>query len=92
MTVRWKIFFEYQFDNVSPERYGILRCLGLDFHDPVSHFSTSGKNYERRFKDTNLFEYIFSQILSYVINHEFVNTGYMYVDSTHVKANANKRK
>jgi transposase len=66
--------------------------LGLDFHDPVPHFSTFGKNYERRFKDTNLFEQIFSHILSQAMNHGFVNTEYMYADSTHVKANANKRK
>ena len=34
--------------------------LGLDMLDPVPHFSTFGKNYTRRFKDTDLFEQIFS--------------------------------
>ena len=29
--------------------------LGLDMLDPVPHFSTFGKNYTRRFKDTDLF-------------------------------------
>ena len=33
--------------------------LGLDMLDPVPHFSTFGKNYTRRFKDTDLFEQIF---------------------------------
>ncbi len=37
--------------------------LGLDMSDPVPHFSTFGKNYTRRFKDTDLFEQIFSKIL-----------------------------
>ena len=32
--------------------------LGLDLNEPVPHFSTFGKNYTRRFKDTNLFEQI----------------------------------
>ena len=33
--------------------------LGLDMTDKVPHFSTFGKNYTRRFKDTDLFEQIF---------------------------------
>ena len=37
--------------------------LGLDMYDPVPHFTTFGKNYTRRFKDTDLFEQIFSRIL-----------------------------
>ena len=37
--------------------------LGLDMPDPVPHFSTFGKNYTRCFKDTDLFEQIFSRIL-----------------------------
>nr|MCR4743956.1 transposase [Lachnospiraceae bacterium] len=37
--------------------------LGLELIDPVPHFSTFGKNYTRRFKDTDLFEQIFQRIL-----------------------------
>lgn len=37
--------------------------LGFGFHDKVPHFSTFGKNYERRFKDTDLFEQISYHIL-----------------------------
>jgi len=29
--------------------------LGLELYDPVPHFSTFGKNYTRRFKDTDWF-------------------------------------
>ena len=59
--------------------------LGLDMLDPVPHFSTFGKNYTRRFKDTDLFEHIFSKILekstdgnesrAYLCMHEFEKTG-----------------
>ena len=48
--------------------------LGLDMLDPVPHFSTFGKNYTRRFKDTDLFEQIFSKILEDCM-HEFEKTG-----------------
>lgn len=37
--------------------------LGLELYEPVPHFSTFGKNYTRRFKDTDLFEQIFEHIL-----------------------------
>ncbi|MDK2940974.1 MAG: hypothetical protein PWP56_487, partial [Acetobacterium sp.] len=37
--------------------------LGLDFNEAVPHFTTFGKNYSRRFKDTDLFEQIFMKIL-----------------------------
>lgn len=37
--------------------------LGLDMFDKVPHFTTFSKNYTRRFKDTGLFEQIFSYIL-----------------------------
>lgn len=66
--------------------------LGLGFNDPVPHFTTFGKNYERRFKDTDLFEQIFQQILKQAIDHGFVNTKVQFVDATHVKAHANRHK
>ena len=37
--------------------------LGISFLDKVPHFTTFGKNYTRRFKNTDLFEQIFSHIL-----------------------------
>ena len=40
------------------------RCFwGLDLLDAVPHFTTFGKNYYRRFADTDLFERIFAQVL-----------------------------
>ena len=66
--------------------------LGLDMMDPVPHFSTFGKNYTRRFKDTNLFEQIFSKILEECMKYKLVDTDQIFVDSTHVKACANSKK
>ena len=66
--------------------------LGLDMLDPVPHFSTFGKNYTRRFKDTDLFELIFSKILEDCMKYKLVNTEQIFVDATHVKACANSKK
>lgn len=66
--------------------------LGLDMLDPVPHFSTFGKNYTRRFKDTGLFEQIFAHILEECMKHHLVDTAVIFVDATHVKACANSKK
>ena len=66
--------------------------LGLDMFDPVPHFSTFGKNYTRRFKDTDLFEQIFSRILEECYNAGLVDPSEVFVDATHVKARANNHK
>ena len=66
--------------------------LGLDFYDKVPHFSTFGKNYKRRFEGTDLFEQIFQQILMQCMKNDLVNTDTLFVDATHVKAAANRKK
>lgn len=66
--------------------------LGLDMLDPVPHFSTFGKNYTRRFKDTDLFEQIFSRILEECMKYHLIDTSTIFIDSTHVKACANSKK
>jgi len=66
--------------------------LGLEMYDSVPHFSTFGKNYTRRFKDTDLFEQIFSRILEDCYKWNFVDPSEVFVDSTHVKARANSKK
>ncbi|WP_445724484.1 IS1182 family transposase [Fredinandcohnia sp. FSL W7-1320] len=66
--------------------------LGFGFHTDVPHFSTFGKNYERRFKDTDLFEQIFYRILKEITDKDLLSADHVFIDSTHVKASANKRK
>lgn len=65
--------------------------LGLGVTDPVPHFSTFGKNYVRRFAESNVFEKIFKLILVQLIIQGFVKEETVFVDSTHIKAYANKR-
>ena len=65
--------------------------LGFGFHTEVPHFSTFGKNYERRFKETDLFEQIFYRILKEISDKGLLDR-HVFIDSTHVKASANKRK
>lgn len=66
--------------------------LGLEMQDKVPHFSTFGKNYSRRFKDTDLFEQIFSHILMECYKFKLVDPAEVFVDATHVKARANNKK
>lgn len=66
--------------------------LGFGFHDKVPHFSTFGKNYARRFSDGQLFEEIFEHILEIAMSHGLIDTSALYIDSTHIKANANRNK
>lgn len=66
--------------------------LGLEMNDSVPHFSTFGKNYTRRFKDTDLFEQIFSKILEDCYKWNLVDPSEVFVDSTHIKARANNKK
>ncbi|NRD80993.1 IS1182 family transposase [Bacillus sp. BRMEA1] len=66
--------------------------LGFGFHDKVPHFSTFSKNYDRRFKDTDLFEQIFYRILKEAADKKLISAEHIFIDSTHVKASANKRK
>lgn len=66
--------------------------LGLDFYDKVPHFTTFGKNYKRRFEGTDLFEQIFTKILFQCMKKGLVDTDTVFVDATHVKAAANRKK
>ena len=66
--------------------------LGLDFYDSVPHFTTFGKNYVRRFADTDIFERIFARILQEAVSCGFVDASAIFIDATHIKASANKKK
>ena len=66
--------------------------LGIPFGVDTPHFSTFSKNYERRFKDSDIFEKIFINIVNQAIKYKLVDGTTFYTDSTHKKANANKNK
>ena len=66
--------------------------LGIPFGTDTPHFSTFSKNYERRFKDSDIFENIFVNIVNQAIKYNLIDGTTFYTDSTHKKANANKNK
>ena len=66
--------------------------LGYDLLEPVPHFTTFGKNYNHRFADSDIFEKIFAKILDEAISCKLLDTNVIYIDGTHIKANANTKK
>ena len=66
--------------------------LGYGMYEEIPHFSTFGKNYSRRFKDSTIFEEIFARILAEAASNGFLDTRELFIDGTHVKANANSHK
>ena len=72
--------------------YAYRWFIGYDIGEDIPHFSTFGKNYSRRFKDTDIFENIFTHILNEAVKYGFVDEYAVFIDGTHIKASANKRK
>ena len=66
--------------------------LGLSIEDPIPNYSTWSKNYERRYKDSNIFNEIFDEVLKQAIEYGFIDMEVVFYDGTHQKANANNRK
>ncbi|GGA93223.1 transposase [Ornithinibacillus halotolerans] len=66
--------------------------LGLGLKDPVPHHSTISWNRRKRFKGTPVFQDVFDQIVLLAQSHRMVGGRALMTDSTHLKANANKRK
>ena len=66
--------------------------LGYDMLERIPHFTTFGKNYVRRFADSDIFERIFEHILCEAVDAGFVDASAVFIDGTHIKANANNKK
>ena len=66
--------------------------LGLSIDEKIPNFSTWSQNYIRRYKDSTIFKEIFMEILEQAVDYGFVDFTTVFGDSTHQKANANKRK
>jgi transposase len=66
--------------------------IGYDLTESIPHFTTFGKNYKRRFEGTDIFERIFIRVLNTAIENGLVDSGTVFIDGTHVKANANTHK
>ena len=72
--------------------YAYRWFIGYDIGEEIPHFSTFGKNYSRRFKGTSIFENIFTRILNEAVDCGFIDENAVFIDGTHIKASANKRK
>ena len=63
--------------------------LGYGLTEKIPHFSTFSKNYQRRFKGADIFEQIFFKILKEISEYGLLSEENIYIDGTHIKANAN---
>jgi transposase len=66
--------------------------LGLGLKDKVPDHSTISFNRHRRFGGTTIFQDIFDEIVEQAKRHRMVGGRILFTDSTHLKANANKKK
>lgn len=80
--------------------------IGLGVEESVPHFSDFSKNYTRKFSQCievvhpitgvletkSVFAAVFDRILGQAYEKDFIRAAHIYMDSTHIKANANKRK
>lgn len=66
--------------------------LNLNLTDKVPHHSTISQNRRRRFQGTDVFRQMFDDVVQYAYDHEYIDGKSLFTDSTHVKANANKKK
>ena len=66
--------------------------LGLKLTEKGPDHATISANRVRRFKDNNIAEKIFNEILRQCINKGLVGGKILYTDSTHIKAKANKHR
>lgn len=66
--------------------------LRINFDEKVPDHSTYSQNLKRKFLETNLFKDIFMHIISQAYDAGFIDSQNVFGDSTHVKANANKKK
>ncbi len=66
--------------------------LNLSITYTIPNYSTFSQNYIRRYKGTKVFENIFEHIFNIILEKKLIDTNVIFVDGTHVKANANKHK
>jgi transposase len=65
--------------------------LGYGLMDRIPHFSTVSYNFLHRY-DEETVEQIFNWVLNKAVRKKFVKTDEVFIDATHIKANANKKK
>ncbi len=66
--------------------------LNLNLTDKVPHHSTISQNRRRRFQGSDVFRQMFEDLVQYAYDNDFIDGKRLYSDSTHLKANAKKKK
>lgn len=66
--------------------------LGLSLTDKIIDASTFSQQRRRRFLESDIEQQIFDEIVRQAIRHNLIGGDVLYTDSTHMKANANKKK
>lgn len=65
--------------------------LGYSLNDTTPHFSTLSYNFRNRFNAETV-DKIFNWILDEIANEGYLNPEAVFIDGTHIKANANTKK
>ena len=66
--------------------------LNLPFSQKVPDHSALSKLYKRKFEKDQVYENIFMGIMNQLKDKGLINTKQIYIDGTHIKASANKKK
>src|ERR1051326_1238518 len=66
--------------------------LRLKLSDKVPDASTLSQNRRRRFRDSDVYQKLFDEIVELAMKLGLVTGEVLYSDATHLKANANKNK
>lgn len=66
--------------------------LNLSLTEEVPSYTTFSQNYIRRYHNSDVFDKIFKTILDSLVDNNLIDTSIIFVDGTHIKANANKKK
>lgn len=66
--------------------------MNLPFSEKVPDHSTYSKNYTQRFLNTDIYQQIFENVLNQIIEYKLIDFTNINIDSTHIKASANRKK
>lgn len=66
--------------------------LGLNFGEKIPDHSTFSQNYTRKFKKDNTAIKVFEHFIQVLMDNNIVDPSVVFIDGTHLKANANKNK
>lgn len=66
--------------------------LGYGLNEEVPHFTSFLKSYAKRFGDNDMFGKLFGKVLCKCVEKKVIKADVLFVDSTHMKASANKNK